>query len=151
MTSQPLKIYDYINTLISLLPNPDEFKHCNFSLLCDKFPIISSKSIYLAKVIYISLNVGDNFIRFYPDKLNEMGLNRVLLISNLRRRLTINMPEFFVNGNTEEQVYKDNHYYNYSIEKANASTKELIKQLREKYNLPEPKIFIGLHQNLVLE
>ena len=148
---QAQKVFDYINTLISLLPNPSEYKHCNFSLLCDKYPITVNKSIYRAKVLYISLNIADKYTRLYPDKLNEMGLDTVLLTSNQRRRITTNMQEFFVNGNTEEQVYKEAQYYNYSIEKANANTKELIKKLREKYNIQEPKIFVGLHQNLVLE
>ena len=130
---------------------PDEIKNCNFTLLCEKYPINAGKSSYLAKVLYISLQSHDKTIRFYPDKINEMNLDYVILTTNARRRININSQEFFVNGNTEKQVYKESEYYNYSIERVNKANQEMLSQLREKYNIPEPTIFKGIHQNIILE
>ncbi|WP_289705145.1 hypothetical protein [Bacteroides acidifaciens] len=107
-------------------------------------------SLYLAKVLYVSLQNGTETIRFYPNKLKE-NLEFVKLTSNSRRKLSVNMQEFFVNGNTEKQEYKEYPYYNYSIERTNINTKDLIARLREKYNIAEPDIFIGKHQDLVLD
>lgn len=155
-----LKVFDYVNTLMTLIP--DEIKNCNFTLLCEKYPINAGKSSYLAKVLYISLQSqaklescncksNDKTIRFYPDKINEMNLDYVILTTNARRRININSQEFFVNGNTEKQVYKESEYYNYSIERVNKVNQEMLSQLREKYNIPEPTIFKGIHQNIILE
>lgn len=144
-----LKVFDYVNTLMTL--TPDEIKNCNFTLLCEKYPINAGKSSYLAKVLYISLQSNDKTIRFYPDKINEMNLDYVILTTNARRRININSQEFFVNGNTEKQVYKESEYYNYSIERVNKANQEMLSQLREKYNIPEPTIFKGIHQNIILE
>ena len=145
------KVYEYINTLISLSSKPDEFSKCNFAILCDKFPFSLKKSLYLARVLYVSLQTNTETIRFYPDKLKEMNLENIYLTSNSRRKLSINMHEFFVNGNTEKHEFKECPYYNYSIEKTNINTKDLIGKLREKYNIVEPDVFIGQHQDLVLE
>ena len=56
-----------------------------------------------------------------------------------------------MNGNTEKQVFRESPYYNYSIEKTNINTKDLIVRLHEKYNIEEPDVFIGKHQDLVLD
>ena len=144
-------VYEYINTLVALLPKPDEFAQCNFAILCDKFPFNLKNSLYLAKVLYVSLQNDTETIRFYPNKLKEMSLEFVKLTSNSRRKLSVNMQEFFVNGNTEKQEYKEYPYYNYSIERTNINTKDLIAKLREKYDIAEPDVFIGKHQDLVLD
>lgn len=146
-----LKVFDYINSLISLLPKPERFDKCNFSLLCDKYPIKLGNSMYLSRVLYVSLKTNNETLRFYPDKLNDMNLEYVKLKSTCRRQFNINMHEFFINGNTEKLEYKDTAYYNYSIEKTNIKTKDLIVKLRQKYNIKEPEVFIGVHQDLVLE
>ncbi|KAK8837184.1 hypothetical protein M9Y10_036913, partial [Tritrichomonas musculus] len=160
--------FDYVNTLMTLTPDDPQsgsasvdeplrvehahnIKNCNFALLCEKYPINAGKSSYLAKVLYISLQSHDKTIRFYPDKINEMNLDYVILTTNARRRININSQEFFVNGNTEKQAYKESEYYNYSIERVNKVNQEMLSQLREKYNIPEPTIFKGIHQNIILE
>lgn len=89
--------------------------------------------------------------RLYPDKIKEYEIEYVILNSNSRRRLNYKMNEFFVNGSNETQTYKENDFYNYSIELASSKTKTLISQLREKYNLTTPSLFVGEHQPLVLE
>lgn len=58
--------------------------------------------------------------------------------------------EFFINGNTEPQEYKGNDYYNYSLERTSMSTRNKIKELRQKYNVPEPELFVGKHQDLII-
>ena len=152
MTTSNLKIYEYINSLISLIPNPDDFKSCDFTLLCEKFPINVGKGTYLTRVLYISLSNKDKKItRLYPNQLKDMSLEHVILTSNLRRRINTNSQEFFVNGNTEEQVFKEHSFYNYSIEKVDKSNKEMILKLREKYEISEPQLFKGNHQNIVLD
>ena len=150
-TPSHLNVYEYINTLVALLPKPDGFAQCNFAILCDKFPFNLKNSLYLARVLYVSLQNGSETIRFYPNKLKEMDLEFVKLSSNSRRKLSANMREFFVNGNTEKREYKGCPYYNHSIERTNINTKDLIARLREKYNIAEPDIFIGKHQDLVLD
>lgn len=156
-----MRVYEYINSLISLLPQPDEFKLCDFTLLCEKYPINIGKGTYLAHVLYISLisqssssqseKSNDNSIRIYPNQLKEMNLEKVVLTSNIRRRINTNSPEFFVNGNNEEQIFKEHSFYNYSIEKVDKSNKEMILKLREKYEIAEPQLFKGVHQNIVLD
>ena len=47
------KVYDYINSLIDMLDESEKFKKCDFSILCDRYPIPGGKSAYKAKVIYI--------------------------------------------------------------------------------------------------
>ena len=150
-TPNNFTVYEYINTLISLLPKPDGFAKCNFAILCDKLPFNLKNSLYLAKVLYVSLQNDTETIRFYPNKLKEMNLEYVKLTSNSRRKLSANMHEFFVNGNTEKHEFKECPYYNYSIERTNINTKDLIAKLREKYNITEPDVFIGKHQDLVLD
>ena len=152
MTTSNLKIYEYINSLISLLPKPDDFKLCDFTLLCEKYPINVGKGTYLTHVLYISLTNSDKKItRLYPNQLKDMNLEHVILTSNLRRRINTNSQEFFVNGNTELQTFKEHSFYNYSIEKVDKSNKEMILKLREKYEIPEPQLFKGNHQNIVLD
>lgn len=151
MEAQHYKVYDYINNVISLADCPEDFAKCNFAILCDKYPIQLSHNNYLAKVIYISIKSNDNVWRIYPDKINEYNIEYITLTTNTRRRLSDKMNEFFVNGSTEEQEYKDNKFYNYSIELASSKTKLMIDKLRDKYNLITPTIFTGMHQDLVLE
>ena len=148
---EQFKVYDYINNIISLADKPEDFKECNFAILCDKYPIQLSRNNYLAKVIYISLKTDKTTWRIYPDKIKEYEIEHVILSTNSRRRLNYKMNEFFVNGNNETQQYKENDFFNYSIELASSKTKELISQLREKYELTSPSLFIGQHQELVLE
>lgn len=148
---QHYKVFDYINNVISLLDNPEDFSKCDFSILCDKYPIQTNRNNYLAKVLYISLKSENGIKRLYPNKIKEYEIEYVILNSNSRRRLSDKMNEFFVNGNNEIQTYKENDFYNYSIELASKKTKELILQLREKYNLTAPSMFVGVSQPLVLE
>ena len=60
------------------------------------------------------------------------------------------MNEFFVNGSNKEKEYGEYSYYNYSIELASKKTKTMIEELRKKYELNTPELFIGEHQELVL-
>ena len=151
MEQQHYKVFDYINNVISLLESPEDFVKCNFSILCDKYPIQTNTNKYLAKVLYISLKTDKLVKRLYPDKIKEYEMEYIILNSNSRRRLNYKMNEFFVNGNNETQTYKENDFYNYSIELPSSKTKTLISQLREKYNLTTPSLFIGEQQELVLE
>ena len=145
------KIFDYINNVVSLADSPEDYKTFNFAILCDKYPIQISKNNFLAKVMYISIQTPKSTWRLYPDKITEYDIEHVIITSNARRRLNSKMNEFFINGNNEEHEYKDNKFYNYSIENTSKSTKEMILKLREKYNLTTPTIFQGEHQELVLE
>lgn len=145
------KVYDYVNSLISLLAEPEDFKKCNFAILCEKYPIHLQVNTYSARVLYVSLENGKETLRLYPDKLKEYNLEYIKLSTNIRRILSPNSEEFFVNGDTEEHEYKDCIYYNYSIENASKQTKTLIESLRKKYELITPKLFVGKHQDLVLE
>ena len=147
-----VKVFEYVNTLISLLEKPDDYKTCDFAILCDKYPINVGRGSYLARVLYVSLiNNDKKIIRLYPNKLQELNLEYVVITSNARRRINVNYQEFFVNGNTIEQQYKEHNFYNYSIERINKQTKEMLSKLREKYNIPEPQIFKGKSQELVID
>lgn len=141
------KVYDYVNNLISTLP---EFTTCDFSILCEKYPIMLHQNNFRARVLYISLTNKEHTERIYPDKLADLGLEYILITTNRRRTLSMKSQEFFINGNTTPQEYKGNTYYNYSIEKADSNTKNKITQLRQKYGITEPSIFVGKHQELIL-
>ena len=145
------KVYDYINTLISVLPDPEKYRNCDFSILCEKFPLMMNTNSFRAKVLYISLknNISET-MTIYPDKITEIGLENITITTNLRRRLSMKTQEFFINGNTEPQEYKGNDYYNYSLERTSMSTRNKIKELRQKYNVPEPELFVGKHQDLII-
>ena len=147
------KVYDYINSLIEMLDESEKFKQCDFSILCDRYPIPCGNAAYKAKVIYISLKNKDNaFKRLYYDKIVELGLEYITLTSNVRRRISTNSLEFFAEGSNEEQSFKDYKYYNYSIRKVNdKKTKELIEQMRQKYNINTPQLFVGVQQQIVLD
>ena len=145
------KVYEYVNNLISMLPEPEKFRNCDFSILCEKFPLMMNMNNFRAKVLYISLkNTNNETLKFYPDKITELGLENITITTNLRRRLTMKAQEFFINGNTEPQEYKGNDFYHYSLERTSMFTKSKIKELRQKYNLVEPEIFVGHHQELIL-
>ena len=148
---QHYKVFDYVNNVISLLENPEDYDKCDFSILCDKYPIQNTRNKYLAKVLYISLKSEKGVKRLYPDKIQKYNIEYIILSTNSRRRLNDKMNEFFINGNNELQQYKENDFYNYSIELTSKKTKELIEQLREKYKLTTPSVFVGQHQDLVLE
>ena len=45
------KVYDYINSLIDMLDESEKFKQCDFSILCDRYPIPCGKAAYKSKVI----------------------------------------------------------------------------------------------------
>ena len=151
-----MKVYEYINSLLSMLNNNNDNKVYDFSILCEKYPIMVSKGSFRARVLYVTLaprltlREQANNERFYPNKLTEIGLEYITVTSNVRRRITMNTQEFWINGNTERQEYKGNEYYNYSIERTNNETKKMVQQLREKYNIPVPEIFIGKHHDLIL-
>ena len=151
-----MKVYEYVNSLLSMLNNNNDNKVYDFSILCEKYPIMVSKGSFRARVLYVTLaprlTLGEqaNNERFYPNKLTEIGLEYITVTSNVRRRITMNAQEFWINGNTERQEYKGNEYYNYSIERTNNETKKMVQQLREKYNIPVPEIFIGKHHDLIL-
>ena len=145
------KVYDYINTLISVLPEPEKYRNCDFSILCEKFPLMMNTNSFRAKVLYISLkNTINETMKIYPDKIIEIGLENITITTNLRRRLSMKTQEFFINCNTEPQEYKGNDYYNYSLERTSMSTRNKIKELRQKYNVPEPELFVGKHQDLII-
>ena len=145
------KVFDYVNNVISLADKPEDFTKCNFAILCYKYPIQTNMNNYLAKVIYISLQNEKNTWRLYPDKIKEFDIEYIKLTTNSRQRLNFKMNEFFVKGNNETQEYKEVEFYNYSIELASNKTKTLINQLREKYNLTTPELFVGVSQPLILE
>ena len=72
--------------------------------------------------------------RISNDKINELNIDYIKLKSNVRRRISKNQIEFFVEGSNEEQAFNDFMNYNYSIKKvADKSNKELIEQLRVIY------------------
>ena len=144
-----LKVYDYVNNLISTLSKLNN-STCDFSILCDKYPIIIHNNNLRARVLYVVLTNKEHTERIYPDKLTDLDLDYILITTNCRRTLSIKSQEFFINGNTISQESQGHTYYNYSIEKVNASTKNKIAQLRQKYNIAEPSIFVGKHQDLVL-
>lgn len=151
---QQNKVYDYINKVVSHLKEihrTEDFKNCKFAILCDKYPIQSNFKNYIAKVMYISIKTNKNTLRLYPDTIKEFDMEYITLTTNSRRKLNPKMNEFFVNGNTEEQEYNENKFYNYSIERVDAKTLNIVETLRKKYNLEPPQIFIGEHQDLVLE
>lgn len=145
------KVYDYIDSLLSLLPEQDEFKKCDFAILCDKYPINVGLGNFIAKVLYISIKNDKKTIRIYPDTLKRYNLETIKLTSNSHRRINEKFNEFFVNGNNEQHIYKDYPYFNYSIEKVSKNTMEMIEKLREKYQLKTPELFVGEHQELVIE
>ena len=78
-TPNHFNVYEYINTLISLLTKPDGFSKCNFAILCEKLPFNLKNSLYFEKVLYVSLQNDDETIRFFSDKLKEMNLEFVKL------------------------------------------------------------------------
>lgn len=143
-----LKVYDFVNCLSFTVP---EFDNCDFSILCDRYPIQLNKNTFRARVLYIIISSSNKTYKLYPDEIAELGLEHITITTNLRRKLSTNYQEFFINGNTTPQEYKGRTYYNYSIEKVNIPTKNKIKQLRERYNITEPSIFIGKHQELILD
>lgn len=145
------KVFDYVNNVISLADKPEDFDNCNFAILCEKYPIQTNRNKYLAKVIYISIQSDKNTWRIYPNKIKEFEIEHVIISSNARRKLNYRMEEFWVNGSNETQEFKENRFYNYSIEIASHKTKTLITKLREKYNLEAPELFIGVSQPLILE
>ena len=147
-----MKVFEYVNNLIQLLQDPNKFNDCDFSILCDKYPVLIGRNSFRARVLYVSLKNKEGEIkRLYPDKLKELDFEYINITSNLRRRISMNLQEFFINGNTELQEYKENSYFNYSIEKANPETKKIIEQLRQKYNIESYDLFVGKHQDLILE
>lgn len=141
-------VYDYINNLKATLPKT--FDTCNFSILCEKYPIASGKYGYSARVLYVSLKAGEKYKRFYPPDLDKQGLTYIYLKSGKRRNINEEMPEFYVNGNTTPKEYEGYHYYEYSLRKAPPEHKKTLDKLREKYNIKEPTIFVGEQQDLVL-
>ena len=145
------KVFDYVNNVISLADSPEDFEKCNFAILCERYPIQVNRNNYLAKVIYISIKSDKMIWRLYPDMIKKYNIEYITLSTNSRRRLSDKMNEFFVNGNNQELTYEEYCYYNYYIEKTSKQTKELITKLREKYNIEAPELFIGVHQELVLE
>ncbi|KAK8881875.1 hypothetical protein M9Y10_044511 [Tritrichomonas musculus] len=141
-------VYDYINNLKAKLPKT--FDVCNFSILCDKFPIPSGKYGYNARVLYVSLKADEKYKRFYPPDLDKLGLTYIYVKTNKRRNINEDMPEFYVNGNTTSKEYEGYHYYEYSIRLAPREHMNNIIKLREKYNIKEPTIFFGEQLDLVL-
>ena len=111
------------------------------------------KTAYKDKILYISLkNKKGEFKRIYYDKISEMNIEYITLTSNVRRRISTNQLEFFVEGSNEAQTFKEYKYYNYSIRKAaDKRTKELIEQMRTKYNITKPQLYVGERQELILE
>lgn len=70
---------------------------------------------YSPRVLYVSLDNGKETLRLYPDKLKEYNLEYIKLSTNIRLVISPNSEEFFVNGDIEEQEYKDCIYYNHYI------------------------------------
>ena len=50
-----MKVFEYINNLISLLQDPNKFNDCDFSILCDKYPVLLGENSFKAPVLYVSL------------------------------------------------------------------------------------------------
>ena len=144
------KVYEYVCNLIATLPNPNDFTNCDFSILCEKYPILLHRNNFRARVLYISLTCNEHTERIYPDKLSELNLEYITITTNHRRTISMRTQEFFVNGNTTPRDYKGYIYFDYSFEKVNSSTKNKITQLRQKYNITEPQIFVGKHQDLLI-
>lgn len=145
------KVYDYVNNLISLAENPEDFEKCKFAILCDRYPIQTSSKNYLGKVLYISIKSDKGVWRLYPDLIKTFDIEYIQLSTNSRRKLHGKMNEFFVNGDNTLQEYKESLFYNYSIELADINTKKLVQTLRAKYKLETPQIYVGEHQDLVIE
>ena len=111
------------------------------------------KTAYKDKILYISLkNKKGEFKRIYYDKINETNTEYIILTSNVRRRISTNHIEFFIEGSNEKQTFKEYTYYNYSIRKAaDKRTKELIEQMRTKCNITKPLIYVGEKQDIILD
>ena len=76
-----MKVYEFINCLISTLSVSEKYEKCNFAILCDKFPIIVGKGSFRARVLYVSLNSTE---RIYYDRLKELGLEYITITANVR-------------------------------------------------------------------
>ena len=60
----------------------EKYKECDFSILCERYPINSGKATYRAKVLYISLkNKKGDFKRIYYDKISEMNMENIKISS----------------------------------------------------------------------
>ncbi len=141
-------VYDYVNELrAKCAPNT---KQCNFSILCDKYPMKAGEWSYLGKVLYVSIKIKDKCHRFYPDKLKELDLDSIFIKPNSRRKITEDFEEFYINGNTTTQEYQGIKYYNYSIAAAPTSHKPKIDALKQKYQIESFDMFIGEQLDLVL-
>ena len=99
-----LKVYDYVNNLISTLPKFN-VSTCDFSILCKKYPIMIHNNNFSARVLYVVLTNKEHTERIYPDKLTDIDLDYILITTNYRRTLSIKSQEFFINGNTISQEY----------------------------------------------
>jgi hypothetical protein len=127
---------------IRVLFDIDEKTEFNFSLLVEKNPI-EHKYGYYCKLLAITVKIGETKKTIFIDKLNENNIKNVSVKETYQRKMKSKSTPFFIDGNSTVKQYKNNGYIEYSFREPNRILFRLIAKLREKFNVPEPRIFKG--------
>jgi len=82
------------------------------------------------------------------DELIENDLQYVKVKENQRRKMGTRKHPFYIDGNSKVQEYKGNEFIDYSFRNPSKKDLQCVEKMRKKYNIIEPREFIGKVQHL---
>ena len=82
------------------------------------------------------------------DELVENDLQYVDVKENIRRKMGTCKHPVFIDGNSKVQIYKENEFIDYSFRNPSRKDLQCVEKMRKKFNIIEPREFIGKVQHL---
>jgi hypothetical protein len=137
-TYSPLELVDELKSILNIKTD------FNFSILAEAHPI-KKKYTCVSKILSIITQVNDEKPQtLHYDKILEHELHYLEFKENHMRKVGDRKTPFWIDGSSVIQKYKENEYIEYSLRAPTKVELKKIDKLRIKYQIPFPRIFVGV-------
>ena len=147
LSSRTVSYYSILEFIDELKLTFEIEKEFDFSILVEKSPIKDkyNNNYYCCKVLAVII-AGLKTIMY--DELGENDLQYVKVKENQRRIMGTRKHPFYIDGNSKTQIHKGNEFIDYSFRNPSRKDLQCVEKMRKKYNIIEPREFIGKAQYL---
>ena len=138
--SRTFKLFDLIEEVKDIYNIEKDF---NFSILIEQRPIQNDYT-YLCKVLAILIKNDTVKKCIQYDEVIKHNLNYVIVKIKKNQKIGIKTPTF-IDGSSITRTYEGSNYLDFNFRIPNRNDLNVIKQLRDKFNIPTPFTGEELH------
>ena len=146
-----------IKNFIDTLANTFTESVCTFNIYCDKHPTqLTQKRMgnsFRCRVLAVRIaeKIDDGKTQwFYPNTLQELGLEYVRVNESSHRIIRNKNKPFEIRGITETKTFKDFNYYDYDFATLSPHCIIQMEKIREMFNIETVDPYHGEHHEIVL-